>query len=53
MVKETEGWRFDMAAAPNEILTRTIMNFLPYRPCTLTSMRNRSIACKTIAGRTR
>lgn len=24
MVKETGGWRFDMAAAGNEILTRTI-----------------------------
>lgn len=28
------------------------MNFLPYRPCTLTLMRNRTITCKITVGRT-
>lgn len=54
MVKETGGWRFDMAAAGNEILTRTIgrNELSTLQAMHLTLMRSRIITYKTIAGRT-
>lgn len=52
MVKEAGAliWRQPRMRSSPALLGE--MNFLPYRPCTLTLMRNRTITCKITVGRT-